>query len=80
MEEKRKTSASSYYVQGIQCFKDKYEPQKNERLSRLLSKHVFRFCEATNQFVILSADEETFQVWVQNKKLTFDGLKQSEFS
>lgn len=78
MEEKRKTSASSYYVQGIQCFKDKYEPQKNERWSRLLCKHVFR--EATNQLVILCADEETFQVWVQNKKLTFDGLKQSEFS
>lgn len=80
MEEKRKTSASSYYLQGIQCFKDKYEPQENERWSYLLSKQVFHFCEAINQLVILRADKETFQVWVQNKKLTFDGLKQSEFS
>lgn len=28
MEEKRKMSASSHYLQDIQCFKDKYEPQK----------------------------------------------------
>lgn len=64
MEEKKKISANSHYLQGIQCFKHKYEPQKNERWSHLLSKHVVSFCEATNQLVILCADEEAFVILI----------------